>query len=97
MATWKKTPVKTEAVRMSGEVVVRERMVVNVTDTANRAQRRSEQWELETSGRKVKEEGKPASKPNEDMPFLMLDGKLWFSPIMEKTPQPPYLFDIKPA
>lgn len=82
---------------MSEEVVVRERRVVNVIDTASRAQRRSEQWELETSGRKVKEEGNPASKLNEDIPFLVLDGKLWFSPIKEKTPQPPYLFDIRPA
>lgn len=45
----------------------------------------------------MKDEGNPASKPNEDIPLLVLDGKLWFSPIMEKMPQPPYLFDIKPA
>lgn len=97
MATWKKTPVKTEAVRINEEVVVRESITVNATDTASRPQRRSEQWEVEIPGRNVKEEGNPASKPNEDIPLLVLDVKLLFSPIMEKTPQPPYLFDIKPA
>lgn len=97
MATWKKMPVKADATSMRGEVVERERRVVNVNDTASRLQRKSEQYDVGIPGRKVNDDGKPASKPKDDMPLCLLAGKSWFSPIIEKTPQPPYLSDTKPA
>lgn len=97
MATWKKTPVKVEATRMMVGGAERERRVVNTSDTASKLHRKSVQCEVEMPGRKVNDDGNPASKPNDDIPCRLLAGKSWFSPIMEKTPQPPYLSDTKPA
>lgn len=71
--TWAKRPVKMLEKKSPGDVVKRERIIVNVKDTKSSSQRASLASQVVPEW-KVKDEGKFESNPKLSIPFL---AELW--------------------
>ena len=101
MAVWKKSIVKMGIKKVAGLDVTSPIKAVNIVDKMRRFHRGS--WHLFEASimadvwLKVNDMGKSESKPTLDMPFLSVAPYLLFSPIKERTPQPPFPLLITPA